>query len=286
MTSLTEVYEGGSGGENLRRLYLGVGLFLVGVLLVLGGIVFATTDLGASLFGLDWEGQRELAGVLAGVGLPAVFLGVLSVLPASRLVRVAAVAGAGVATVGVVLFWAVYPENWVRGRHLALPVVAVYFAGAITTFWCLFAGVANFKTRNDPGGTVKLEITQAGETRVVEVEGENLSRRLGGIGLLGTTPDGDVATQTAGARSDGGTSASASGSDTGGGVAPGAGADAGAVDDAELLDEDDPADVTDAYCGNCAQFSYVRTEEGLEPYCGSHEELMDDMDPCRQWERT
>ncbi|PSQ01371.1 hypothetical protein BRC94_03825 [Halobacteriales archaeon QS_5_70_17] len=283
MTSLAEVYEGGSGGDNLRRLYLGVALFLTGVALVFAGIVFATTDLGASLFGLNWEGQRELAGVIAGVGLPAVFLGVLSVLPASRFVRGAALAGAAVAMVGVVLFWAVYPENWVRGEQLALFVVVVYFAGAIATFWCLFTGVANFKTRNDPGGTVTLEITEGGETRVVEVEGENLSQRLGGIGLLGTTPDGDVATQTAGdasARSDGGTGTDASGPAVGPNAGP------GPADDAELLDEDDPADRTDAYCGNCAHFSYVRTEEGLEPYCGYYGELMDDMDPCRHWERT
>ncbi len=280
MTSLTEVYEGGSGGADLRRLYLGVGLFLVGVVFTLGGIVFATTELGAR-FGMSWWQQREVAGVLAGVGVPAVFLGVLSVLPASRFVRSAAVLGAAVAALGVLLFYLVYPNSWVGDpTNYSLPVLAVYFLGAMTTFWCLFTGVANFKTRNDPGGTVKLEITQAGETRVVEVEGDSLSRRLGGIGLLGSTPDGEVRTQTAGsgARSDGGTAAE-SANDT---TRP-------ASEGAELLtddDADDTRDATDAYCGNCAHFSYVRTGGELKPYCGYHEELMDDMDPCPYWEKN
>jgi hypothetical protein len=287
MTSLTEVYNGGAGGANLRRLYLGVALFVVGVAFVLGGIVFATTDLGGTLFGLERYGKRELAGTLGGLGVPAVFVGILAVLPSSRFVKTAAAVGTAIATVGVVLFRAAYPQNWwLADANYTLPVVAVYFLGTVLTFWCLFAGVANFKTRNDPGGTVKLEITQEGETRVVEVEGERFSSMgglgslggLGGVGLLGTDPDGEVDTQT-GARSDGGTASSTTPSS----------ADApGATDDgATLLDDtDDPADPTDRYCGSCAHFRYVRTGDGLQPYCGAHEELMDDMDACPQWERN
>ena len=39
----------------------------------------------------------------------------------------------------------------------------------------------------------------------------------------------------------------------------------------------------DTYCGNCAQFEYVRTDQGMQPYCGHHDELMDDMDACEEW---
>ena len=39
----------------------------------------------------------------------------------------------------------------------------------------------------------------------------------------------------------------------------------------------------DRYCGNCGYFQYVRTENGLAPYCGYHEEVMDDMEPCLGW---
>ncbi|MFC6836526.1 DUF7139 domain-containing protein [Halomarina ordinaria] len=297
MTSLTEVYEGGSGGTNLRRLYLGVLLFLTGVALVIGGIVFATADPRAGLFGMEWWQQREAAGVLAGVGLPAMFLGVSAVLPASRRLRTWSVVGAAVTLCGAGLFYAVYPENWIQGEpSYALHVVAVYFLGTTITVACLFLGVVNFKTRNDPGGTVKLEVTREGETRIVEVDRSRLGG-LGGVGFLGDPPDGSVETQTARAtpRSDGGSeSASTASSATGtaSSETPSRPADPGSAstptpdEGAELVAEASPRNAPDTYCGNCTHFRYVRTDDGLRPYCGYHAEVMDDMDPCPQWERN
>jgi hypothetical protein len=281
MTSLGEVYNGESGRHPVsnRRLTVGTALFSVGVLLVVAGIVVATTDVlrgaGVGLFE-----AREYAGILAGVGVPAVFLGVLTVLPASRTTRAAAVVGSAVAVLGVALFTHAYPCRWSGATcdpglpNLTLPTVGLYFVGTLVTFWCLFVGVANFKTRNDPGGTVRMEVTRQGETKVVEVE---KSRGLGGIGFLGSTPDGDVQTQT---RST---------------AEPSVTADGGATtnDIASPLDEprtggdgsDADADPGDVYCGNCAHFEYVRTGGGIEPYCGHHEETMGDMDACDQWTR-
>ncbi|MFC5970656.1 ribonuclease BN [Halomarina salina] len=299
MTSLTEVYNGGAGGANLRRLYLGVALFVVGVAFVLGGMVLGTTGSGETVFGLDWQGARELGLTLAGLGVPAVFLGILAVLPSSRFVKVAAAAGAAITVVAVLMFRAGYPNNWLMDDlDYMFQTIAVYVVGVVVTFWCLFTGVANFKTRNDPGGTVKLEITQEGETRVVEVDRSELSSLgglgsiggMGGVGLLGKDPDGNVETQTApqrsNARSDGGTTASpsvstpsseqsgrSSGESPPDSRTPVAGGDAG-------------PEATDRYCGSCTHFRYVRTADGLQPYCGAHEELMDDMEPCPQWERN
>jgi hypothetical protein len=300
MTSLTEVYEGGSGGADPRRLYLGVGLFLAGVGLVLAGIVVATTGLGSG--SLSWWQRREVAGVLAGLGIPAVLLGIVSVLPASRVVRSGAVLGAAVAALGVLVFYVVYPDRWVGDpTNYSLAALAIYFLGATVSIWCLFAAVATFTTRNDPGGTVTLEVTRAGETRVVNVEGRSLSRRLGGIGLLGATPDGDVETQTARPappRSDGGSAdrserpsradpartppsppssrpSTAPVTDR-----PGA----RVTEDAELLTDEPGPPATDAYCGNCEHFRYVRTDGGLEPFCDAHGAILEDMDPCPRWE--
>ena len=39
----------------------------------------------------------------------------------------------------------------------------------------------------------------------------------------------------------------------------------------------------DRYCGNCSHFQYVREGGAIVPYCGAHDERMDDMDPCEEW---
>jgi hypothetical protein len=119
--------------------------------------------------------------------------------------------GTGVATVGVWLFQSLYPYNWTSSDPLlALLTGCVYFAGIVTTFWCLFASLATFKTRNDPGGTARMEVTEEGTIRLVE-EARTIPG-LGGIGFFGQDPDGAVETQTNrpspaddGAVSDGGT---------------------------------------------------------------------------------
>ena len=295
MTSLSEVYRGEErDGPGLRRLYLGTGLFLLGSFAVIAGIVAGATDLLVET-GMTVARARETAGVLAGLGVPAVFLGVFTVLPAGRRTRAAAVIGATVAVFGVALFSHAYPCQWVgtncaAGRSiLTLHTAGVYFFGVIATFWCLFAGVANFKTRNDPGGTVRMEVTKKGETRVVEVPRSSLGG-LGGVGLLGNTPDGEVETQTNGGNATTDARRTAT-------PAPAHASDGGsaASDIRSPLDDDDDggagsgaakpndAGVADTYCGNCAHFEYVRTGEGIQPYCGYHDELMDDMEACAAW---
>lgn len=310
MTSLTEVYQGGAGGADLRRLYAGVGLFAVGAALTVAGIVVGTSAGGGGVFGFSKYGARELAGVLAGIGLPATFLGAMTVLPkASWRIRAAGWLGAAVALVGVVAFTVVYPQQWFgMPTDYTLPVTAVYFAGAITTFWCLFVAVANFKARNDPGGTVRLEVTKEGKTKVIEVSNDRLRQGLGGIGLLGETPDGNAPTQTnngpdASTVSDGGAevttiSEPSTGNDPTGGTGAssgpdtvstrpsrgtGAGSNTGTSTNQSAGSTRSGPAPGDAYCGNCDEFRYVRTEDGLQPYCGLNEELMDDMDACSEW---
>ena len=195
MTSLTDVYEGEVGRVATRRQQLvGTGLFLAGAAGLVGAIALATTGVGTTL-GLDNYAAREVAGVVAGVGLPAVVLGIFAVLPAGPRARLAAAGGAGVALVGVVAFQQIYPYNWMASAPLlALSVSAVYFAGVLTTFWCLFAALATFTTRNDPGGSARMEVTEQGTIELVE-ESRSLPG-LGGIGFFGRDPDGDVETQT------------------------------------------------------------------------------------------
>ncbi|GAA0547148.1 hypothetical protein ABNG02_06250 [Halorubrum ejinorense] len=332
MTSLSEAYGGrGRSGAEPRRLYLGVGSFVAGTLLLVVGLFVAAEVLIPS----DYTSAeaRQLGGILGGVGLPLVLLGVMAVLPADRNTYVAAIVGATVMCLGVALFAHAYPQQWVGGPRpeltdLTLPTAGVYFLGAATTLWSVFVGVANFKTRNDPGGTVTMEVTHKGETKVVEVPRDQLGSR-GGIGLLGGTPDGEVETQTNRPDADGSSGgspttersttsapsgASVAGNSTGGpatadrspsgsaGVSDGGSADTditSPLDDAGQTDapsspsspESAPSPGSpaardgpgDAYCGNCAQFDYVRTEDGMRPYCAHYDELMDDMEACDSW---
>lgn len=328
MTSLADVYEGHVGEvRNVRRLYLGTGLFLAGAVVTVVGMLVATTGL-ASLVGIDGQfAPYRYAGLLAGLGVPAIFVGVSTVLPASARLRAAAVIGSSVTLLGVALFWYAYPAHWDGyGQNLTLVVIGVYFLGVISTLGCLFVGIANFKERNAPGGTVSVQYTtEEGETRVVEVDrSEVRDEGLGGVGMLGGTPDGNVETQTNRPGSSGGQGRSASnstgrsnsgrstersssgrrssgrsgfgGSSGAGGTAsgaPGTASDGGATsaDVSFPLDEQSDADgassnrdLADRYCGNCEHFRYERSSEGMQPYCGYHGTVMDDMDACEQWE--
>lgn len=172
MNSLAEAYEGPD--DRTRRLSLGVVSVTAGMAGLLAGIVAATTDLSAAL-GLGTDGALLLAGILAGLGVPAMLVGVVTVLPASRQVRAGAAVGASIAVVGVALFAYAFPNHWYgTPGSLAFEVGMVYFTGAFVAIWYVFVAVANFKTRNDPHGTVTLEITRGGETRTVEVTREEL----------------------------------------------------------------------------------------------------------------
>jgi hypothetical protein len=322
MTSLSEAYGGrGRSGVDPRRLYLGVGSFVAGALLLVAGILAAAEVAVPASYSAGEA--RELGGILGGIGVPLVLLGVMTVLPAERNTYAAAVVGAAVMCLGVALFTYAYPVRWVGGprpdlANLTLHTAGVYFLGAATTLWSVFVGVANFKTRNDPGGTVSMEVTHKGETKVVEVPRDQL-RGPGGVGLLGGTPDGEVETQTnrpddadrpaRGAAAPADRDATGAGpatgrSGTGGSPAPGsAGVSDGGSAEADIsspLDEAGPEGPSspstpspgspaardgpgDTYCGNCAKFDYVRTDDGMRPYCGHYDELMDDMEACDSW---
>ncbi|WP_049971105.1 DUF7139 domain-containing protein [Haladaptatus cibarius] len=277
MTSLGETYQGRDGVKKRpRRLYLGVGCFLAGSLLVIVGILAATTTTFAGV-GVGQYGSYKIAGITAGLGIPAVFVGIFTVLPAtSNRVRAAVAIGSSISVLGVAMFWYAYPLHWRgHGQHLTLPVVAVYFIGLITTFCCLFVAVVNFKTRNDPGGTVTMEVTRKGETKIVEVE---RNAGFGSVGIFGDPPEDVAAVSDGGATTDDISSPIDSGrTQTADGVTA---TTAGTT----TTNSTSPANPTDAYCGNCTHFDYVRTDSGMTPYCGLHDQRMTDMDACKQWQ--
>jgi cytochrome c biogenesis protein CcdA len=205
MTSLSEVYEGGVRTVvDRRRRALAIVLFAVGVTMGAVAILLTTTGV-RSWVGQDVVEARRVAGVLAGLGLPAAMLGVFAALPANDETRAAAAIGASVSVFGMLLFVYAYPDQWLANEPaLAVATVAVYALGVLVTFWCLFVAVATFNRRNDPGGTARVEITDEGKIRLVSRESETTASEsdapsvpgLGGIGFVGRDPDGDIPTQT------------------------------------------------------------------------------------------
>jgi len=285
MTSLSDVYNGGINTvADPRQRRLGMGLFVIGAAMVVGAIPIATTDL-STVFGLDSIAARRVAGILAGIGVPAVFVGIFVVLPASSTNRSAATIGASLAAFGVVLFSSAYPDQWLSTNpQLAIGTVAVYSLGTLITVWCLFISMATFDPRQDPGGTARVEITEEGKLRIIskspDLSGGTGVSGAGSVGLFGSDPDGSVPTQTNDSQgtemipsreptSDGGTAVK----------------DDAFVDD-EITEAVTQRGMPDKYCGNCDHFKYVRVEGEIRPYCGLDERLMEDMDACEQWEQN
>lgn len=316
MTSLTEVYDGSEREvASLRRLYAGTALVCLGAVLAVVAVLVATTDLFTGYLGGHYAAVRA-AGVLAGIGVPAALVGVFVVLPAGRRVRATAAISSSLCLLGVVLFWHAYPNHWRGyGDDLTLQVSAVYLLGLVTAVGCLFIAIVNFKTRNDPGGMLEMNVTRRNQT-VVEVDESDDDGGFSGIGFLGGTPDGDVETQTNAPEDDGTTlsfedeasrtQSTATGSPesrrsktprSAGMATSDGGSDARDISspidaqasadghDAEIVgsEPETPAEPTDRYCGNCSKFEYVRSSDGMVPYCARHEEAMDDMDACEDW---
>jgi len=179
MPSLSEAYDGGEwSGRDPRRVSAGGSLFALGALAVVSAILVLASDGAASLVGATGEtAARRLAGTLAGLGIPAMFLGVVAVLPASRRERVGVLCGALGTVAGVFLFRQAYPDRWVGASDaLAFPTAMVYFVGSCVALWFVLSAVATFKLRNNPQGTVTLEVTRQGETKEVSVSRDEYRR--------------------------------------------------------------------------------------------------------------
>ena len=85
MEHLGDAYGGRRwSGRDPRRVYAGVVLGALGALAVVVGLLVVTTPLSGLLGANDLRSAEKLAGTLGGLGIPALFLSVVAVLPSSR----------------------------------------------------------------------------------------------------------------------------------------------------------------------------------------------------------
>lgn len=302
MTSLSDAYEENKREvTSTRRLYTGTALVLAGGLLAVLAILVATTDM-LSFVASGTLPSREAAGTLGGLAVPLVLVGVFTVLPAGRRAQAAAAISASICLLGVALFRYAYPKHWdSHGQDLTFFVAIVYLLGLFSAIWCLFVVVVNFKMRNDPGGALEMNVTR--QTRTTIVEGDDRPEGVSSVGFLGSTPDGDVDTQTndgtasrtgrvTQAVSDAASAMSGSESARRSPDRPTATSDGGVetsdisspLDSDAAVDRTTPAEPADHYCGNCNHFEYRRESTGMVPHCTYQGTHMDDMDPCEEWE--
>ena len=171
MESLGDAYTGSRWeGRDPRRVFAGAALFVVGVVAVVAAIVVGTGSVNGLVGAESIVAAQGVAGVLGGLAVPALMVGVVVVLPASRRERLGVLAGTVLCLGGVWLFTTAYPHRWTDGANpLAFPTMLTYFVGGCVAFWFVFTAVADFRVRNNPTGAVRLELKRQGETKTVQV---------------------------------------------------------------------------------------------------------------------
>jgi hypothetical protein len=162
MQRLDQAYGRRRTDRDPRRVTAGAALGVAGALAVLAAVVLV------ALAGESFAARRY-AGLTAGLGIPAMLLAVVIVLPARTRARIGVVAGSLLLVLGVGLFWQAYPDDWLGPAGAAFEATAIYALGGAVALSFVFSTLATFRRRNSPAGTVTLEVTRDGGTETVEV---------------------------------------------------------------------------------------------------------------------
>jgi hypothetical protein len=114
-------------------VYAGFGLFFAGIALGLVGVAVFLYSATLPPEALSTYAVQEVAAVAAAVGLPALLLGVVVLLPVDRRMLYLAGVGTAITLVAVALFSRTYPYNWnvSTAADYSAQVVAVYTVGLV-----------------------------------------------------------------------------------------------------------------------------------------------------------
>ncbi len=140
MTTAAEAF------ESIQR-YLALFFLVVGFVMLVIGIIAASTEWFAITFDMSVYEAWRVAGIFAGIGLPLMIVGLFTILPATNTQRLGAGIGLMLVIAGVILFAMNFPNQWYGDEtDRTFLVVSTYFTGAVLTLFYLFLSVANFQT--------------------------------------------------------------------------------------------------------------------------------------------
>jgi len=127
-------------------VFVGAGLAMVGlVLAVAGWVVLAYAEAAVGVGPRFWT-FREVAVIVAGLGVPTFMLGVVTMLVGNDSITAVSLAGFAICLVGVLVFAVAYPHSWnvATGADYLLEGVTVYGLGVLGI---TFAAGAAFSCR-------------------------------------------------------------------------------------------------------------------------------------------
>ncbi|AZQ15168.1 permease [Halorubrum sp. PV6] len=135
-------------------VYAGFGLFFAGIALGLIGVVVFLYSATLPPEALSTYAVQEVAAVAAAVGLPALLLGVVVLLPVDRRMLYLAGAGSAITLVAVGLFSRTYPYNWnvSTATDYSAQVVAVYAVGLVAVIAATGGALVAHRVEQATGG--------------------------------------------------------------------------------------------------------------------------------------
>lgn len=188
--TLLEWYERYVGEPDAETdVYLGFGLFFVGVALAVVGLALflwsASLEAGSAFY---WN-LRRVAVVLASLGLPSSMVGIVVLLPVDRRALHAAAGGLAVCGLAMAFFVAVYPDNWnVQSTvDYSAQGIAVYAIGLVVVLASTAAALVAYQLERsrpasgNPETAPDEEITDERVARDIERAMEDVTLTWGGV---------------------------------------------------------------------------------------------------------
>src|SRR5687768_9017251 len=149
---LEKFYEDRFGTPQSRgELYTGFFLIIAGfIMAVVGVIIYATMSTREDLNAYGW---KETGGVIAGLGPPAIFVGIAVTLPTKWSMRVLDTIGVILCLVGVGIFIALYPYKWNTATGQEIWAIVAYVAGLAALLASTISSLIGYYVARATAGT-------------------------------------------------------------------------------------------------------------------------------------